>query len=459
MKILVLVHGYPPTAVAGTEICTERLCTALKARGHQLLVMTREELPGYPEYKILEDERNGIPVQRFVNNFTRLRERYLYNFHPRIEEIFEDLLRRFDPDLVHIQHLAGASWGIPEIAKSHRLPLLISLHDYWYACERVQLLRPGDTICPGPDGGRNCTRYCAHGTPCYMAHAAMERVRFATGYSGRFPFENTLPRLLAALQPVTMRRKTSRLRTAYADRTTRLLGALSRADALVSPSDKARSVYTSLGVPAARHVVIPHGLPVPTPVSPKKEETAYDGRRPLMVGYVGNIMPHKGIMTLLRAIKSFHPSRVQCRMYGRSYPVRYARFVKKICARFPAGQITTGGVYQPHELPAILAQLDLLIIPPLWHETFNLVLWEAWAAGLPVIASEVGALADVIQDGTDGFLFPAGDWKALKKTIGNVISDPSLLETVRRNLPRHSLSIEENARRYEELFEGIACKR
>ena len=79
MKILVVVHGYPPTAVAGTEICAQRLCVALKGMGHDVSVIAREERFGYPEYKIMRDERDGIPVMRVVNNFTKLSRRHLYD--------------------------------------------------------------------------------------------------------------------------------------------------------------------------------------------------------------------------------------------------------------------------------------------------------------------------------------------------------------------------------------------
>jgi glycosyltransferase involved in cell wall biosynthesis len=458
LKVLVVIHGYPPTAVAGTELCAQRLCVALRERGHEIFVFTREERLGYPEYKIMNDERDGIPIVRIVNNFTKLRKDYYYEYHPRVEEIFERYLLRIEPDLVHVQHLAGASWGIPKIVKKHGVPLVISLHDYWYPCERVQLLRPEGRICPDPDGGRNCALYCAHGSLSLLASAVMERTRFAFGLLDRFPGERLALKTAAAFQRLAMRRKTRRLARVYGRRCERLMGGLRTADLLISPSEKARSIYTGLGVPDSRHMVIPHGMPEIKVRELAFEEEDYDGARPLIVGYIGNIMAHKGVALLLKAVKKFPPSKIQLKMYGRSYPPRYARIIKKVAGRFHAGQLEIHGVYRPDDLPKILAGLDLLVIPSLWHETFNLVLWEAWAAGLPVIVSRVGAMVDFVREGVDGLTLAPGDWRDLYKKLSQVLGEPSLLQRLRKGITRRCISLDENAERYEEAFLALISK-
>lgn len=459
MKILVVVHGYPPAAVAGTEICAQRLCVALKGMGHDVSVIAREEQFGYPEYKIMRDKRDGIPVMRIVNNFTKLSERHMYDYHPRIEEIFEEELLRLKPDLVHVQHLAGASWGIPATVKKHGIPLVVSLHDYWYACERVQLLRPDGTICPGPKDGLSCSYYCAHGALSFMASAAIERLKWRLGLIGALPGEKIALRVLAAVQPIAMPRRTKRLRRTYAGRCARLLQNLDKADILISPSEKAREIYGALGVHKERIAVIPHGAP-PLPEARAGSSTnEYDGKRPLVVGYVGTVMPHKGVATLLKTIRGFRPDRVVLRIYGRPYPQRFAGFIMKAIKRFPRGQVEIQGMYQPDELPRIMAGLDVVAIPALWHETFNLVLWEAWASKLPVIASRVGALSDFIKEGVDGLTFTPGSWKKLSTQIARIVEKPGLLAGLRENLPRNCMSLEENARRYEDIFHRLTSER
>jgi len=459
MKILFVVHGYPPTAVAGTEICAERLCVSLRRRGHEPVVFAREEKPGSPEYAGCREERDGVPVVRVVNNFKRLQKRHLYDYHPRIEELFEEELMRTAPDLVHIQHLAGASWGIPGIVKRHGLPLVTSLHDYWYLCERVQLLRPDGGICTGPDGGRSCALFCAHGALSLTASAVIERARAAMGLLSPFPGERSLLAMLASVQRAAMPGRTRRLARIYGDRCRRLLGGLSAADALVAPSRRAREIYASTGVQEGKILVIPHGAPPPQAAQAASQHMAYDGRRPLSLGYVGTIMPHKGITTLLRAVRSLPPDRVSLAMHGRPSPLRFERFIARAVRRFPRGQVALHGTYRPEDLAGILGRLDLLVIPSLWHETFNLVLWEAWAAGVPVIASRVGAMFDFMADGAGGLTFAPGDWRELRGRILEVIREPGMLETLRAPLPRFCIGLDENARRYEEVYIRLTAEK
>ncbi|MDD5557753.1 MAG: glycosyltransferase [bacterium] len=455
LKILFIVHGYPPTAMAGTEICARRLCAALRRAGHEPFVILREERPGQPEYKIIRDELDGVPLLRVVNNFTRLEERRLYDFHPRIEEIVGEELARLGPDLVHIQHLAGASWGIPRMVKGRGIPLVVSLHDYWYACERVQLLRPDMTICPGPDGGRACALHCARRSLPAMAAAALERVAGAGGHTAPLAVAKRISGPLAAVQKALFRRRTGRLARAYGDRCRRLMGGLAEADILIAPSEKARAVYAALGVKADSIIVIPHGAPPPAAEAAAGGRAPYDGRRPLAVAYIGTIMPHKGIVTLLRAVRGTPPGAVTLAMHGRPYPERFARYVGKVVRRFPPGRVSLSGMYAPGDLGRILAEADILAIPSLWHETFNLVLWEAWAAGLPVIASRVGALSDFVRDGDGGLSFEPGDWRGLRDRIMRVARDPSLLARLRRPLPRFPMGVDENAARYGEVYAAL----
>jgi glycosyltransferase involved in cell wall biosynthesis len=459
MKILFVVNGYPPTAVAGTELCARRLCAALKERGHGVSVLAREEHPGWPEYKVLRGELDGIPVVRVVNNFTRLETRGCFEHHPPIEELFARMMDAERPDLVHVQHLAGISWGIPDIVRGRGVPLVVSLHDYWYACVRVQLLRPDGTRCPGPDGGRNCARHCARGALAALGAAALERSRQLAGYTGRIPGERACLSALAFLQPILFRGRSRRLRRRLGERCQKLLGALAGADALIAPSPRAREIYASLGIPAERITVIPHGAP-PAPRPPAGGGLPpYDGSRPLVIGYAGTIMPHKGVVDLLAAVRRHPPSRVRLVLHGRAYPARFERYFKKAAGRLPKGQAAVFGMYGPEQLPGILAGVDILAIPALWHETFNLVLWEAWAAGVPVLASRVGALLDSVRDGVDGLTFPPGNRRALAERIGEILARPALLGELRNNLPRFPIGIEENARRYEELYARLLAGR
>jgi glycosyltransferase involved in cell wall biosynthesis len=67
----------------------------------------------------------------------------------------------------------------------------------------------------------------------------------------------------------------------------------------------------------------------------------------------------------------------------------------------------------------LLKQAAFLVVPSLWYEGFPMVVVEALACGTPVIASALGSLNELIEDGVNGFRFPAGDTAALVRCVEN----------------------------------------
>ena len=84
-------------------------------------------------------------------------------------------------------------------------------------------------------------------------------------------------------------------------------------------------------------------------------------------------------------------------------------------------------------LPGILAELDVLVVPSI-AETYSLAAREALSAGLPVIASDGGALPEAIEHERNGFLFPTGNVEALAACMQRLIDDPDLLEGLRAGI-------------------------
>ena len=75
------------------------------------------------------------------------------------------------------------------------------------------------------------------------------------------------------------------------------------------------------------------------------------------------------------------------------------------------------GAYLPAELPRILSELDVLVVPSLWWESFCLTIREAQLAGVPVIASDLGAMREALDGEECGLLFHAGDARELADRI------------------------------------------
>ena len=90
------------------------------------------------------------------------------------------------------------------------------------------------------------------------------------------------------------------------------------------------------------------------------------------------------------------------------------------------------GALPNRDLPPIHAACDAFVAPNVGGESFGIVLVEAMAAGLPVVASAIPGFDEVIRDGVDGLLVPPGDLEALTRALGRVLDEPELAERLRR---------------------------
>jgi glycosyltransferase involved in cell wall biosynthesis len=76
------------------------------------------------------------------------------------------------------------------------------------------------------------------------------------------------------------------------------------------------------------------------------------------------------------------------------------------------------GIKPRDELQALMRKATVLVVPSICYETFGMVCAEAFAAGLPILASSIGGLPEIVEDGVSGHLFPPGDAAALAATLG-----------------------------------------
>jgi glycosyltransferase involved in cell wall biosynthesis len=158
----------------------------------------------------------------------------------------------------------------------------------------------------------------------------------------------------------------------------------------------------------------------------------------LHLGYLGRIHPVKGIDVLLRALKLIPSNlKVELSIYGSYGEDKFAKkyhdkLYKQYCND---SRIKWQGLLSEGEKFQALSQLDVLVIPSAWLETGPLVLLESWAAGTPVIGSNLGGIAELVNDGTNGLLFKRGDARDLSRLIMQVYNDPDLLEKLKTGIP------------------------
>ena len=139
MRILEVIHGYPPRYNAGSEIYTQTVSRQLSHLGHEVAVFSRIEDPYQPDFNITTEKDDfDQSIQLFLVNHARSRDRFR---HSGMDKAFKAVLETVNPEIIHINHLSHLSTGIIEVAFNEKIPVVFTLHDYWLACPRGQFLQ------------------------------------------------------------------------------------------------------------------------------------------------------------------------------------------------------------------------------------------------------------------------------------------------------------------------------
>ena len=193
------------------------------------------------------------------------------------------------------------------------------------------------------------------------------------------------------------------------------------AAAIIAGNGDAAAVVRAKGYCGPLHTFSLHGID--PDLWPPRPATPPGLTDPFTIGYVGRLVPEKGIAVLLRALVDL-PPRCQAQIIGRGPDEARLR---AFAAELGLDARVTWQPYIPaQELPLAMRALDALVLPSLtrsnWREQFGRVLVEAMAAGVPVVGAASGEIARVIGDA--GTVCPEDDAPALGAALTRLATDP-----------------------------------
>jgi glycosyltransferase involved in cell wall biosynthesis len=201
-------------------------------------------------------------------------------------------------------------------------------------------------------------------------------------------------------------------------------------DRFIAPSQFIKDRFIAWGLPAASIEVIANGRPH---VEPAPHRLSVDGRRPVF-GYFGNLNPWKGVPSLLKAAQRLTSSGFEdfeLRIHGGA-PFQSKDFVDEIEALLDETepQVIRLGQYRRDELPALIAAVDWVVMPSIWWENAPLVIQEAFLHRRPVIASNIGGMAEAVRDEIDGLHVRPDDPVSLATTMRRAMETPGLWDSL-----------------------------
>lgn len=305
----------------------------------------------------------------------------------------EALLAAFRPDVVHVHNtFARVSASVYWPAARASVPVVQTLHNFRLMCVQAMLLREGRVCedCVGRVPWRGVLHACYRGSRAQSAGlAAVVGLHRALG--------------------------------TYRSRVTRY----------IALTEFCRRKFIEGGLPAHRIMVKPNFVPDPAP--------AGEPRRGGL--FVGRLSPEKGVDVLLAALDEVPGAEIDVVGAGPE--------AAKVAAH-PRARLL--GWRAPHEVRARMARAAYLVMPSLWYENFPRTLVEAFASGLPVIASRLGALEELVEDRFTGLLFEPGSAQSLARRIAAAEREPAAM----RRMGRHARLVYETAytprTNYEQLM-------
>lgn len=374
MKILMINDNDPDAVVGGSEHYIADLTRALETHGHEIhwfVLAPQNPSAGTSKHHTTRSTaiRPGPgkrvfrpgPAKRWVSIFRRVA------FYPALHRELADCLSRVEPDVVHLHNNYRYPFTILAATRGHRV--VQTVHDY---C----------AVYP--------TAYCSRERSC------ASRSVFAA-----LRHECLTWKLLATEACLLYGRR-------FLDRRV--------VDAFIAPSRDLATHLERMGHANVSHVpnlrLLPQAEPAPPP----------DGQ---IVLYVGGLVEHKGVATLLSAFARLanEVPKASLWLVGDG-PA--ADDLKAAVVEYGLCRVRFLGRRSPDELGRIYPQARAVVLPSLWLENAPLVAIEASAYGRAVVASRVGGLPELVEDGRTGFLFNRGDIDGLADRLRLLLTDQAL---------------------------------
>jgi glycosyltransferase involved in cell wall biosynthesis len=397
MKIIAFSNLYPPVYIGGYEIGAAQVVEELRRRGHEVLVLTAHDYFFQQATGFLHQEH--APAERATlldaglcvfGSLTTLAKQQPIAFLRRVwgtfwaRRTYRERIRAFQPDAF----LVFNPWGVvaPVIddfvawSRTSGAPVHAYVSDHWLAAWPT-----GNPLWP----------------LLHRLHGSQRRWVRAAGKV----FHKVLRECRWVADPLPL------------------------FDGYFYCSDYIRRLSRENSVGIAEHTVAHWGLPEVERL-PSVGPEHFNGPLPLTLLYAGQLLPHKGLKVLLRAL-------LYCQKQHRLVVVGddstdYAAQCKSLAAKLGLGErVFFAGRKKHAEMLELMAHTGhLLVVPSEWDEPFSIVVLEGMGVGLPVLASDTGGTAEGIVDGENGFLFNRSDSRGLGALIDRLEADRALCRRV-----------------------------
>jgi len=406
---------YYPDSSGGTEVYVNLLAQSLRAQGIECAVAAPSRSMEASRYI-----HEGTEVFRYPVPTNWFRREAQGSVPPRQFEIFEEWLGKRQADVYH-QHSWTSACGLWHLKAAKRLGLktVVTIHVPGIICMRGTMLHEGRTACDGEIRPRRCAA-------CWLQSKGL-----SVSAAGRLA---ALPRGLAPLARLPRVGPALTAKALAANHKKQLHDMAAASDRIVAVCGWLHDALIANGVPPAKLVLNRHGVGQRTPIVPvRRSGKSADVVR---LGFLGRYDPLKGLHVLVDAFKRL-PADLPvgldiCAVGTDNEAVKYRDVILRSAASDCRIRIRPS---IPHaEVGGFIAGVDALAVPSQWLETGPFVVLAAFAAGTPVIGSDLGGIKELVSHERDGLLVPHDDLNAWTATLARLATDRTLLPRLRQGI-------------------------
>ena len=379
MRILMVQTFYYPRGGDSTYMLA--LSRLLEEKGHEVFPFAmkhKSNLPSsYSKYFVREIDFPELLRQSSPRAALTVAARSIHNSEARGS--IAALADEVKPDIAHFHNIhAHLTASIIAPLRRRGIPIVWTLHDYRLICPNTSLLSRGEL--------------CERCLPNRFHEAILQRCK-----------KGSLPASFVAM-----------LTTCY----DRLIRIPRRIDRFIAPSDFLKSKLMEGGFDAARIESVPNFVDLARyRALPEKDYFCY----------VGRLSYEKGVDLLIRAMAKLDGGRLLIVGGG---PEEAS--LKKLAVELDTKLVEFAGYRSGEELVRILAEAQFVVLPSRWYENLPFAVMEAFASSKPVVASRIGGIPEMVEDGANGLLFPMGDVEALASCLKRMLGDRRMREEMGR---------------------------
>jgi len=370
-KHLLIVNVYfTPYSFGGATIVAENMALRLQSQHNwKVTIITTINNSDYLPYSLVRYESNGLSIIAInLPPFLSFDETYK---NTKMQDTIDEVIKRISPDVVHVHSIQNLGASILDNFKNQNIPIALTLHDCWWICERQFMIKGNNTYCHQEKIDINiCARCVNDPQSTYKRH-------------------NYLTQQLA------------------------------KADILLYPSEFHKNLHVENGVSETKSFVNKNGIFIPP--KPYKKQSYATSKQKVRFGFSGGPGPIKGLNLIKEAFAKLERSDYELVLVDAAQNLnttwRYD-FDLKI-----NGKLTISPSYNQNTMDDFFGNIDVLLFPSMWKESFGLTVREALARDVWVIATNGGGTVEDCYDNENSTLIPLiNDSKYLLNAVQNTFN-------------------------------------